>query len=243
MINTIYPTEQQIILNRASGYELKDNQIVHARYHSFSQTKGTSTIHTSVEDISKWYEGLVSGKIISRESLGQAWSSFKLNDGSSSVYGYGFYNDIKFNKMAIFHNGFIFGYSTSDMYFPEDDLLILVASNISDIKVINTNSLAFDIAASIYRDSMPKLTEEILDTYVGTYKMKDGGGAEVIRDKLQLLISVDGQPVNKLYPETITLFAVKDFPAKAEFIPDPDNDKMKIVLSMGPDRFEGEKEK
>lgn len=242
MTNTSYPEEDELILNQATGYEFKDGKIVHARYHSVSQTKGAGGIHSTVEDLSKWYDGLMSSKLISRESLVIAWSPFQLNDGTHSVYGYGFYNDKKFGKTAIFHNGFIFGYSTSDLFFPEDDVLILVASNISDINVINTNTIIFDLAAYIYKNSTPKLTAEILDTYVGNYKMKEGFEAKVFREGLQLLISVDGQPANKLFPETQTLFAVKDFPAKAEFIPILDNHTMNIMLSMGPDRFEGSKE-
>lgn len=243
MNNTNIPDEGELIINQATGYELNKGKIVHARYHSVNQTRGSSSIHTSVEDLSKWYDGLMNSKIISKESLMKAWTSFKLNDGKNSVYGYGFYNDTKFGKTIIYHNGFIFGYSTSDLYFPEDDLLILVVSNISEITMINTNSLVFDIASIIYKSTTPKLTTELLDTYIGTYKMKAGFSAKVFREDLQLLISVDGQPTNKLFPETETLFIVKDFPAKAKFIPATNDVEMKIILSMGPDNFEGIKEK
>ncbi len=242
MTNSLYPKEGQVVSNLATGYELKEDEIVYARYHSHSQVKGAGSIHTSIKDLSKWYDGLMSSKIISRESLMKAWLPYKLNNGSNSIYGYGFYNDTKFNKTTIYHNGFIFGYSTSDMYFPENDLLILIASNISDINVINTNSLVFDIASAIYSDNTPKLTAELLESYVGSYRMKQGFGAVVSREDLQLYVAVDGQPADKLFPESLTKFAVKDFPAKAEFIASTDGGKMKIVLSMGPDRFEGIKE-
>ncbi len=242
MTNSYIPDEGQSVPNLAIGYELKDNKIVYARYHSLEQTRGSSSIHSTVGDLSKWYEGLMNSKVISRESLMKAWIPYKLNDGSNSIYGYGFYNNRKFDRTAIFHNGFIFGYSTSDMYFPEDDILILVATNISDINVINTNTLIFDIATQIYKDGTPKLTEELLETYVGKYKLEDGGSAKVIRNGLELAVSVDGQKPDKLAAETKTLFAVKDFPAKVEFVPSTDGGKIKIILSMGPERYEGVKE-
>ena len=72
--------------------------------------------------------------------------------------------------------------------------------------------------------------------------MKQGFKAEVSREGMQLLIAVDGGKADKLFPETKTLFMVKDFPAKAEFIPSTNGGEMGIVLSMGPDRFEGIKE-
>jgi hypothetical protein len=69
--------------------------------------------------------------------------------------------------------------------------------------------------------------------------MKKGFSAKVFREELQLMISVDGQPANKLYPESETLFIVKDFPAKVEFLPEINT--INIILSMGPNRFEGSK--
>ena len=76
---------------------------------------------------------------------------------------------------------------------------------------------------------------------MGIYTLKKGFSAKVFREELQLMISVDGQPANKLYPESETLFIVKDFPAKVEFLPDQNTDTINIILSMGPNRFEGSK--
>lgn len=243
MTNSYVPNEGQTIPNLSTGYELKDDKIVYARYHSLNQTRGSSSIHTTVQDLAKWYDGLMSNKVVSRETLVKAWTPYTLNNGIEEVYGYGFYVDEKFGKTAIFHNGFIFGYSTSDMYFPEDDLLILVASNISDINVINTNDLAFSIAANIYKSNTPKLTAKTLDTYVGNYKMKEGFKAKVFREDLQLFIIVSDGKADALFPESQTIFRVKDFPAKAEFVSSQNEDGlMGIILSRGAQRFEGVKE-
>ena len=239
MTNTFFPTDGEEIKNKAKGYEVEDGSIVPARYYSLSQGRGDGGIHSTTSDISKWYDGLLSNKVISRESLEKAWSPYKLNNGSFSNYGYGFFSDKKFDKLTIFHTGFIFGSSTSDLFFPEDDLLIFLFSNISDNKTINTNEIVFDIASSIYKNKTPKLTTEQLDKFVGIYTMKKGFSAKVFREELQLMISVDGQPANKLYPESETLFIVKDFPAKVEFLPDINT--INIILSMGPNRFEGSK--
>ncbi|EDP71937.1 beta-lactamase [Flavobacteriales bacterium ALC-1] len=243
MANSYIPNEGQAIPNLSTGYELKNDKIVYARYHSLNQTRGSSSIHTTVQDLAKWYEGLMNSKVVSRETLVKAWSPYTLNNGIEEVYGYGFYSDMKFGKTSIYHNGFIFGYSTSDMYFPEDDLLILVASNISDINVINTNDLVFSIAANAYKNNTPKVTAQTLDTYVGNYKMKAGFKAKVFREDLQLFIIVSDGKADALFPETETVFRVKDFPAKAEFVPSQNENGMNIILSRGAQHFEGTKEK
>ncbi|MEO9890910.1 serine hydrolase domain-containing protein [Aurantibacter sp.] len=242
MTNSYIPSEGQLIPNLATGYELKNNEIVYARYHSINQTRGSSSIHTTVEDLSKWYEGLMNSKVISRENLIKAWTPFTLNNGEKSTYGYGFYSDRKFNKTSIFHNGFIFGYSTSDMYFPEDDLLILVVSNISDINVINTNTIIFDIASSIYKSEIPKLTTVLLDTYVGTYLIEKGFKVKIFRKGLVLFNEFDGQSAVELAAETKTKFRVKDFPAKVEFYQSSEDGRMRIILSNGREKYEGIKE-
>ena len=153
--------------------------------------------------------------MVTRENLMKAWTPFTLNSGKNAVYGYGFYSDKRLNKAAIYHNGFIFGYSTSDMYFPEDDLLILVVSNISDINVINTNAIIFDIASTIYKREVPELTTDLLDTYVGTYKMKQGFGAKVSREGKQLLVSVDGGKNDKLFPGNRDVICGQGFSCKS----------------------------
>ncbi|MGB5647260.1 MAG: serine hydrolase [Muriicola sp.] len=242
MSNTFFPKVGQNITNKPKGYETENNQFVLHRPHSYTQSKGPGAIHSTAKDLAKWYEGLSTFKVISKESLYKAWQPYKVNNIELSNYGYGFYTDKKFGKLTVFHNGFTFGYSTSDLYFPEDDLLILVFSNVSDINTINTNTIIFDIASSIYQNAVPKLTAEMLDSYVGSYKMEEGFGAKVYREGMQLLISVDGGKADKLFPETKTQFMVKDFPAKAEFIPSSNGGKMGIVLSMGPNRFSGTKE-
>ena len=242
MTNTFFPTDGQKIQNKPKGYETKNDELVQHRPFSYSQSRGNGSIHSTAEDLAKWYNGLVNFKVISKESLYKAWSPHRMLNNAISNYGYGFYTDEKFGKFSVFHNGFIFGYSTSDLYFPEDDILILVFSNISDINSINTNTIAFDVASVIYEDLKIALDEELLDSYVGTYSMNAGFKAKVHRKGLRLFIEVDGQPANELFAESKTNFRVKDFPAKAEFINSDNNSEMKIVLSMGPDRFEGIKE-
>lgn len=242
MSNTFFGKDGQSIVNKPKGYETKNNDFVLHRPHSYSQSKGPGGIHSTAADLAKWYEGLTQFKIISKESLYKAWQPYKVNNEQLSNYGYGFYTDKKFGKLSVFHNGFIFGYSTSDLYFPEDDLLILVFSNISDINSINTNKIAFDVASVIYEDSKVKLDAELLDSYVGNYKMDKGFIVTISRKGLVLFISFAGGPADELSANTKTKFRVKDFPAKAEFIPSNDSGKMKIFLSNGAEQYYGTKE-
>jgi len=242
MNQTFFPKDGQSISNKPVGYETKEDSIVLARPHSYTQSKGPGSIHTTANDLAKWYEGLINHKIISQTSLDKAWSSYNLSSGAKSNYGFGFYNDEKFGQTSIFHNGFIFGFSSSDLYFPKDDYLIIAFSNISDINTINTNKIVFDIASVIYENASVQLDPELLDSYVGTYQMDEGFKASVTRKGLALFISLDGGPADELSANTKTKFRAKDFPAKAEFIPSNDGGKMKIFLTNGSEQYYGVKE-
>ncbi len=88
-----------------------------------------------------------------------------------------------------------------------------------------------------------KITAQLLDTYVGEYRMDTDFNATVYRNELKLFIKVDMQPANRLYAKTNTLFTVKEFPAKVEFIPNASSNTMEIILSMGEDHFKGSKVK
>ncbi len=242
MSETFFPKDGQSIASKPNGYEVKDSVFVSARPHSYTQSRGPGSIHSTANDLAKWYDGLINHKIISQASLQQAWSSFKLTNKGESNYGYGFFNDEKFGQTSIFHNGFIFGFSTSDLYFPKDDLLILVFSNLSDVSSINTNEIAFDIASIIYEGAQIQLDETILDSYVGTYLMDEGFKAKVYREGLVLFVELDGQPADELVANTKTKFRVKDFPAKVEFSQSSENGDMRMFLSNGPERYEGIKE-
>ncbi len=238
MNDTFFPEDGKTYPEKPIGYEVKESELVIARPHSYTQAKGPGGIHTTAMDLVKWYDGLANYKIISKESLDKAWSSYTLNEGAKSEYGFGFYNDEKFGQPSIFHNGFIFGYSTSDLYFPKDDLLILVFSNISDINTINTNDIAFDLASIVYEDAVVVLETSLLDTYVGTYQMEPGFEVVVTRNENTLFVEVDNQPANELASTSETTFRVKDFPAKVEF-QISDSGEIRLLLSRGTKQFKG----
>jgi CubicO group peptidase (beta-lactamase class C family) len=235
---TFFPEDGKTYAEKPVGYEMKGSELVIARPHSYTQSKGPGGIHTTAMDLAKWYGGLADYKLISKESLDKAWSSYTLNDGAKSEYGFGFYNDEKFGQASIFHNGFIFGYSTSDLYFPKDKVLILVFSNLSDINTINTNDIAFDLASIVYEDAVVVLETSLLDTYVGTYQMEPGFEVVVSRKDNTLFVEVDKQPANELAATSETTFRVKDFPAKVAF-QTSENGNISLLLSRGAKQFKG----
>lgn len=91
-----------------------------------------------------------------------------------------------------------------------------------------------------FKESLPEVTEALLDSYIGEYAMDGGFGAKITRNGLELFITVDGQQANRLYPESKTVFKVKEISgASIEFL--PNGNSMGIILSNGVDKYTGNK--
>jgi len=78
MANTYYESPGEIISNRVSGYEKKDNTYRNSDFISMSLFYSAGALMANVEDLFRWNEALKSNKLIKKETLGKAFTPFKL---------------------------------------------------------------------------------------------------------------------------------------------------------------------
>ncbi len=127
---------------------------------------GAGGIVSTPTDLTKFYEALFSGKIISKKSLEQMTT---LKDGfGMGIFSLPFY---EFNGLG--HTGAIDGFSSMLAYFPENKVSFALISN-GDNYNNNTISIAVLSAAFNKPYDIPdfktyKVTQEEIDTYLGTY--------------------------------------------------------------------------
>ena len=127
MENTlVFDKKTPPIKNRAIGYTpawtLEDYEIF---------TTGAGGMYSTVEDLFKWDQALYTEKIVSKNTLEEAYTSAKLNNGSETGYGYGW--GIRENEdggKIVRHSGGLNGFRT----FIERDLqhkrtIILLTNN------------------------------------------------------------------------------------------------------------------
>lgn len=133
MHNTGLDDYKTILKDRASGYEMTDNQMKNSEFIHMSIPKGAGSIYSTVEDLYLWDRSLGTNKILNTSSLEKLFTSYIDN------YGYGWYIDqlsIK-NKLRkrIHHSGGIFGFQNQLHRYADDDIVIIISSNIgtSDI--------------------------------------------------------------------------------------------------------------
>lgn len=173
LASTFYDNPTQLIPNRANGYAFSNGIYWNAGYISMSLVYSAGALLSSAGNLYKWHKALYSGKIIRKETLLKAVTPFKLADGTQSGYGYGFFVRNEKGLRSVGHGGAIDGFRSTAVYYPDQDVYISCLLNSDQ----DNESLFFQGIANLIPGMKPdlnipeiKLSDDILDKYVGTYK-------------------------------------------------------------------------
>ena len=128
-------SERDIILNRAAGYRLINEEIKNQQWVSPTvNTTADGALYLSALDMAKWEAGLNGGKLLKKESYEAIWSPVKLNNGSTYPYGFGWAIDSLNGKRILEHNGTWQGFETVIQRYPEKKLAVVVFTNLRGAK-------------------------------------------------------------------------------------------------------------
>ncbi|WP_100612081.1 serine hydrolase [Confluentibacter lentus] len=171
MTDSYYDSSTTIIQNRAKGYDLDaDYKLVNSGYLNTTFPYAAGGLIMSVQDYFKWHEGLITNKLVKKETLQKAWMPFQLNNKTFTPYGYGWALGDIFGSKKIEHGGHINGFNCKATYLPQEDILVVTFSNGS---FINTDIINDQVAA-IVAEKAPlkeiKISSSAMDDYVGTYR-------------------------------------------------------------------------
>lgn len=92
--------------------------------------KGPGRVSSNVSDLLKWDQALYTDKLVSQQTLEEAFTPFRLNDGSRSYYGFGWDLEPKspFGRM-VSHTGDNPGYRTIIVRYIEENKTIIILNN------------------------------------------------------------------------------------------------------------------
>ncbi len=171
--STYYENQTQIIPNRTSGYSFSDGNYWNADFISMSLVYSAGALLSNVSNLYKWHQALYNGQIIRKETLLKAITPYKLADGKQSEYGYGFFIRNINGINSVGHGGSIDGFRATAIYYPDQDIYISCLLNSDkDNEAKLFQSIANIILGSKTEPNVQeiKLSGEILNKYVGTYK-------------------------------------------------------------------------
>ena len=139
MMNSGYDQNSLVLSNRASGYvRIDPNTIGNADHLEMSVPHAAGALYSTVEDLYLWDRALYNESLVSQSSLNMMFMPDK------GGYGYGWFISKMLDRKVTEHNGGINGFATNIARFVDDDVVIIVLSNIEDTDPVHiTRGLAW----------------------------------------------------------------------------------------------------
>ena len=245
MNNSFYGNWSRIIKNRVSGYQKKES-LINADYLSFTLPYSAGALMMTVEDFYTWNQALHNYQIVKKETLDQAFIKGRLNNGSVTDYGYGWFISELNGSKVYEHTGGIYGQTSYAAYLPAEQVLVVLFTNRDDripapfAKEIATIVIG-NAEPTVEKDSKIDLTPETIQKYVGEYEIRKDMVLCVSLKKDQLFIQPSGQPKLRIIPVSPTAFTVKMINARVEFITNPAGQVESLLLYQGDKKIPAKK--
>ncbi len=210
-----------------NAFHLLQEKLVPAPYRNYSMLKGAGDMYATAEDLLKWGRSFFNGRL-----LGESTLKTVLNN--QLPYAYGWFVDAD-SPLRYYHGGGTWGYSGYLAIYPEEEVSIIILSNVSSLPV---KAMGVDIEKMVYGlpFEMPVVQEaivmkgELLDRYSGTYLSETSEmRLEVKRRGEVLFAQIGGSPAFQIYPKGDHVFFGKK--VEVEFTFESSGDQIKGVAA------------
>jgi CubicO group peptidase (beta-lactamase class C family) len=170
-------TREKTIPLFVTGYRSAgDSAYRPGEYFNWKWTRGLGDIVTNVDDMLKWDEALYTDKLVRRDLLEKAWSSFVLTDGRKTNYGYGWWLSEYQNLQMIWHLGGTGDFGSCAVRIPSQHLFAVVLTNNGSgygAAISATQQIALRLAGkTLSKLSIRSLSAAQLSEYVGVYEKR-----------------------------------------------------------------------
>ena len=245
-----YDSHSEILLQRASGYEITPNGLRNTDFLDMSIPYAAGSLYSTTQDLLHWQEKLFEGKVISPQSLNKMIQPFK------NTYGFGVSIQSLDGHKAITHGGGINGFNTFMIYFPEDKLTIIVLANLIALGFV-PQSIGLNIAELAYNKSVipPSerkeivLSPESLTKFIGSYTITpvdiyyttQTSTLVIYLENDHIAAQIENQSKIKLFPESETKFFSKIPDVQIEFFKNKQNNVSHLVLHQDGEKSTGMK--
>lgn len=123
-----------IIPQIASGYHLlTDDSLIVAPYRDYSMLKGAGDMYSTSTDLLKWNNSFFSNALLSERATAFIQGS-KTEATKGNKYSYGWHVNSE-DPQKQYHGGGTWGYSTYTAAYPENQISIILLSNVSTLPI------------------------------------------------------------------------------------------------------------
>ncbi len=125
--------QEDVVANRVSGYVLRNDVIKNGEPFRPKVIAASGGILATTTDLAKWWEAVLTGRVVSQTSLEEMLKPAKINDGRSVSHGFAFFtNTFNGNKFILHAGSTVGGFGSMVYYFPKDKLTVAVIGNLED---------------------------------------------------------------------------------------------------------------
>lgn len=217
LANTGFYDNQIIVPQLTNGYHLMpDNQLISAPYRDFSTLKGGGDMYSSTSDLNRWNQyilqqlkepGFIAAAVRPK-------NGFVAKRHEAAQYGYGWFIRAtdESRPLTYFHGGGTFGCSALSAVYPEEEVSIIILSNVSGLPIDmiwqNVERITFGLPFELPKIPLSQaLSPPSLQPYIGNYASTDGGQRlRVFIHDEKLFAQLQGRPPFILSPTQVHQF-------------------------------------
>ena len=130
MSGSSYLHDRPVTPRRAAGYERRGREIFNAAPIEMSWPHGAGALGSTITDLLRWTRALHAGEVVSPASFAAMTTPTVLSDGTRVNYGFGLRLLDYRGRRHIGHTGGINGFVSNLVHWPDEDLTIVVLSNL-----------------------------------------------------------------------------------------------------------------
>lgn len=184
---------------------------------------GAKGVISTAEDLAKWDHALETEKLVKAATLRRIFAPTRLNNGTMSAYGFGWYVSREGGLDVLEHGGGYLGYRSYLKRYPAEHTTLILLSNNGSLEYVPLTRKIGQIylAERMTAPASVKVERAVLQSYVGKYE----GDPTVMQDLIIEITLEDGElyitspikPKTKLLPQSPTDFAIAETASSLTF--------------------------
>ncbi len=252
----VRPSNRHIVPGMSEGYTPGPDG--YRQIGDLGGAVGAGAVYTTIADLQTWAENYANPSVGTRESVDEMMTSFVLNDGEETGYGYGLSVGEQGGLKRVSHGGADVAHRSMFVYFPEINAGLTTQSNHAQFN----SGVAYELAAAFFADAMEGEEEtadaadgafdpesydaEDFDEFVGRYAL-DAAPDFILtftREDDTFYAQATGQQRLEIVPTSDSTFRLLAVEASVTFLRDDEGDIEGLTLHQNGDnhatRLEGE---
>jgi CubicO group peptidase (beta-lactamase class C family) len=225
----IHDDHLEVVPNRAYAYRPDDSGF-HAVPNGLTAL-GSSSLFSTVEDLAKWLANFDEPTVGGTGVVGRMLERGVVSDGERIAYAYGVIIGEYRGARTIGHSGSWAGFRTQLIHFPEHCFGVVVLSNLATFNPARKAYAVADIylgkelaptEASAPDGPTTPPSRDVLDRYVGSYRLGAGWVVTITREGDTLMTQATAEDKFPMTPRAETEFHVDAYGASIHFRPAAD---------------------